>query len=504
VRSHWRRRIARGFALLGIAAIAACTKAPPPPALHGQRLALVLEDFVQVPATRDESPRARINFLLAPPDGSPRLFVADMAGIVYVIRDGRLSPRPFLDLRAARKAQFTAARLFEEGLVSFAFHPDFDRKGQPGYRKLYTFSTEHRGSGPPTFTPLAVTPTSHDDVVLEWNVDADDPDLADPRSAREVLRIAHPQHDHVGGEVAFDPAAAPGDPDFGKLYVSVGDGGNTVPRNNQVDEWRTAQNLAVPLGKILRIDPLPAGDRPYTVPVDNPFVKDAHALPEVWAYGLRNPERFSFDVAGARKLLIADIGQDQIEEIDVGHAGANYGWSRREGDRMISHGAETMRLGLPLFDFVYGFTYPALTYGHHLGRAVTGGYVYRGTALPQLRGMYVFGDIVTGRLFAADVERLESGAHAPFYELPLVHRGQPRTLLQVVDAPRADLRLGVDGRGELYVMTKQDGMIRRLTAFAPAETSLRPVDRPDDPLEPSAWQSLVARLRATFETVLGH
>jgi len=497
--------IARLVALAGVAAAAACSQ-PPPPALHGERLAIVLEDFVELPPTRAEPPRARVNFMLAAPDGSPRLFVADMAGIVYVIRDGHLAAKPFLDLRAAREAQFTAVQLFEEGLVSIAFHPDFARRGRPGFHKLYTFGTERRGTGTPTFAAsVAVTPTSHDDVVLEWTVDAHDEDVVDPRSAREVLRIAHPKHDHVGGEVAFDPAAAPGEPDFGKLYVSVGDGGNTVPRKGEVDEWRTAQNRALPLGKILRIDPLLAADRPYTVPADNPFVGDARALPEVWAYGLRNPERFSFDLAGTHKLLIADIGQDQLEEIDVGHAGANYGWSEREGDRMVTHRDESRRLGLPLLDFVSGYTYPALTYGHHLGRAVTGGYVYRGSALPQLRGMYVFGDIVTGRLFAADVTRMEDGSHAPFYELPLVYRGKPRTLLQVLDAPRADLRFGVDVAGELYVMTKQDGAIRRLARFTAAESSLWPVEHPDDPLDPpSMWSGAIGRLRATLEAMRPH
>ena len=457
-----------------------------------------------MPATGDGAPRARLNYLDTPPDDSGRLFVADMAGIVYVIRDGRPATKPFLDLRASRHA-FTAGQLFEEGLVSFAFHPDYDHRGQPGYRKFYTFSTERRGSGAPTFTaPVPTTPTAHDDVIVEWTADSRDEDAIDPASAREVLRIAHPRHDHVGGEIAFDRAAAPGDPEFGKLYVSVGDGGNTVARNGQVDEWRTAQNLMLPLGKMLRIDPLAREGRPYTVPADNPFARDAHALPEIWAYGLRNPERFSFDTGGTRKLLIADIGQDQAEEIDVGSPGANYGWSEREGNRMVSHGDETRRLGLPLGDFLAGYTYPALTYGHHLGRAITGGYVYRGNALPELRGMYVFGDIVSGRLFAADVVRLSSGAQAPFYELPLVHRGRPRTLLDIVGAGRADLRIGVDRRGELYLLTKQDGMIRRLTGFAPAQSALWPVEHADDLLEPaSTWTPLADRLRATLEALRG-
>jgi hypothetical protein len=403
------------------------------------------------------------------------------------------------------RTRFTAQQLFEEGLVSFAFHPDFDRKAAPGYRKFYTFSTERHGAAAPTFTrPVPVTPTSHDDVVIEWTVDPANEDAIDVRSAREVMRIVHPKHDHVGGQIGFNPGASPGVPDFGKLYIALGDGGNTVPRNGEVDEWHIAQNRLLPLGKILRIDPLRNGDRPYTVPRDNPFVSNPDVLPEIWAYRLRNPQRFNWDTDGTHKLLIADIGQSQLEEIDVGHAGANYGWGEREGDRMVIRHDEAQPLGLPFLDFMHGYTYPALTYGHHIGRAVTGGYVYRGSALPQLRGMYVFGDIVTGRVLAADVARLEDGGHAPLYELPLRYQGRERTLLQLVDAPRADLRFGTDDRGEICVLTKQDGMIRRLGAFTPSESSLWPVEHPDDLFEPDVWTSLARKLRAIVQQLRGN
>jgi glucose/arabinose dehydrogenase len=496
---------ARSLVLACVAATAACTHRAPPPPIHAQRVAIAIEDFVQVPPSSPTPPRARINDLHAAPDGSGRLFVADMTGIIYVIHDGHLRPEPFLDLRKARAGHFTDAHLFEEGLNTFAFHPDFARAGAPGFRRLYTFSTERRGSGPPTFAaPIPTTSSSHDDVVIEWTVDARDNDAVDPASAREVLRIPHPRHDHVGGQLAFDPVAKPGEPDYGMLYMGIGDGGNTVFEGGEVDKWRTAQNRALPLGKILRIDPLEKAGRPYSAPADNPFRADPGALAEVWAYGLRNPERFSWDVGGAHAMLIADIGQSQLEEIDVGHAGANYGWSEREGDGMVSHHEPTKRLPRPLFDLMNGYTYPALTYGHHLGLAVTGGYVYRGEALAQLRGLYVFGDIASGRIFGADVAGLADGSHAPFYELPLSQGGRPRTLLQIVDAPRADLRFGLDDRGEIYVLTKQDGMIRRLAAVVSAESSIRPVDRPDDVLEPASFMTpAYQRIEATLRQLIG-
>ena len=458
-----------------------------------------------MPPSSPTPPRARLNYLRAIPDGSGRLLVADMAGTLSIIEGGAVRPEPFLDLRIARKDRFVHEHLFEEGLSTFAFHPQFAEAGKPGFRKMYTFGTERHGSDAPTFAAaVPATSSAHDDVVIEWSVDAQDGNRIDIRSAREVMRIAHPRHDHVGGQLAFDPSARPGEPDYGKLYIGVGDGGNTVFDSGQVDQWRTAQNRALPLGKILRIDPLASAARPYTVPDDNPFRGDAHALPEIWAYGLRNPQRFDWDAGGTHKMLIADIGQNQLEEIDVGHAGANYGWSEREGDRRVSHRDATKRLALSLFDFVHGYTYPALAYGHHLGRAVTGGSVYRGDAMPALRGLYVFGDIASGRIFCADVAALEDGAQTPFYELPLRRAAEARTLLQLVQADRADLRLGVDDRGEIYVLTKQDGMIRRLIALVPAETSIWPVDRPEDPLEPaSGWAPIQARIEATLRDLVG-
>ena len=475
----------------------------PPPALHGARLAAVVDDVLQVPASAATRPLARINYLFAAPDASHRMFVADMAGKVYVVRDGALRGEPFLDLAAARKGRFTSANLFEEGLATFAFHPDFAQPARRGFRRFYTFATEQRENAAPTFAqPVPATASGHHAVVIEWQVDASNDDRIDPASAREVMRIAQPRHDHVGGQIAFNPAARPGDADHGKLYVGVGDGGNTELVNNQVDDWQLAQNRRVPLGKILRIDPLADGGRPYGVPADNPFVGREDTLPEIWALGLRNPQRFSWDTGGSHKMLIADIGQSQLEEIDVGRAGANYGWGEREGPRMVKHGDSKYRLGLPFLDFVLGYTYPALVYGHHLGRAVTGGFVYRGEALPQLRGMYVFGDIASGKIFFADVQALDNSGQAAFYELPLVFQGKPATLRQMVGAERADLRFGVDDRGEIHLLTKQDGRVRRLSALVPAEVSIWPVEYPVAPLESSWWESVHGRIEATARAVL--
>jgi glucose/arabinose dehydrogenase len=441
--------------------------------------AVVLEDIVTIPASRETPPRTRINFLFHAGDGSGRVFVNDMTGKIYVIRDGHLLPEPFLDMATARKGRFTSTDLFEQGLNTFAFHPDFATRDRSGSEKFYTFSTETPGSGVADFpSPDPANHVAHHDVVAEWNVDPTNPDRIDPSSRREILRIAHPLHDHVGGQLGFNPNARPGQADYGLLYISVGDGGNTVYRNGGVDEFHTAQNLMSPLGKILRINPLQDGLWQYSIPSGNPFLRTAEALGAIWAYGLRNPERFSWDTAGSGKMLIADIGQATIEEIDVGSPGANYGWSLREGTFVVDHRDETKHSRLPLDDGVHGFTYPALQYGHQLGLAVTGGFVYRGKSVAALQGKYVFGDIASGRIFFADVDQLTNGKPAPFFELPLVHQGKRQSLLDIVHAGRADLRFGLDEVGEIYVLTKQDGVIRRFSAALATDSPILPIDDP--------------------------
>jgi glucose/arabinose dehydrogenase len=446
---------------------------------ESMKFAIVVEDVVKIPASSETPPRARINFLFHAADGSDRIFVNDMNGKIYVLKGGQLLLDPFLDMAIARKGSFTSTDLFEQGLNTFAFHPDFATRNRPGSGKFYTYSTETPESGVADFpSPDPLRRVAHHDVVAEWSVNPDNPDRVDLSSRREILRIAHPLHDHVGGQLGFNPNAKPGQPDYGLLYIGVGDGGNTVFRSSEVDELHTAQNLMSPLGKILRIDPLQDGRWQYRVPPGNPFIRDAGALGAIWAYGLRNPERFSWDTAGSGKMMIADIGQAKIEEINIGEAGANYGWSLREGTWVVDHHDENRLFSLPLNDAMSGLTYPALQYGHQLGRAVTGGFVYRGKAIPALDGMYIFGDIASGRVFFADVGRLANGRPAPFFELPLVYLGKRQSVLEIVNAERADLRFGLDEHGEIYLLTKQDGMVRRFASSLETESTILLIDHP--------------------------
>jgi glucose/arabinose dehydrogenase len=461
-------------------AVAACGEqqkaAPPAAPARAERAAnepaaeadadivVVVRDIAQVPPTSKDRPLARINAVVHAGDGAARLFAVDMDGSIHVLDDGQLLPTPFLDMTKARSKAFVHDDV-EKGLTSVAFHPDYARAGAPGFGKVYTASTELSSSAVADFgSPDPNGVVSHHDVIAEWRIDASDPNRIDPGSRREVLRIAHPLRDHTIGQIAFNPNARPGDADYGRLYIGVGDGGDTLPVRGEIDQLRNAQNTKTLLGKILRIDPLAAAGRKYTVPPDNPVVASPNHLPEIWAYGLRNPQRFCWDTGGSGTMLIVDIGQAQVEEVNIGKAGANYGWSEREGDLAVNRRDQDQPSDFPANDATFGYTYPAIQYRHDIGRAITGCCVYRGRLLGALRGKYVFGDIVSGRIFFVDVARLASGGKARFAEIRLKYLGRQRTLLEILgNDSRADLRFGVDAAGEIYLVTKRDGMIRKLS-----------------------------------------
>ena len=434
-----------------------------------KRFEVILRDVVRLPPSSKEKPLARINYLYHANDASGRVFVADARGGIYIIKNEQLLPEPFLDMKI-REPAFTMAP--SEGLSTFAFHPDFAKAGRPGYGKFYTTSTEVPSSGTSDYPPPArLAKPQHHGVLTEWTVDAKNPNRIDPKTRREVLRIAHPAEGHIMGQIAFNPNARPGEPDYGMLYIGMGDGSN-APQS-----LRNAQDKSLPFGKILRINPLPSAASKYSVPSDNPFIRDASAMKEVWAYGLRNPQRFSWDTGGDQKMIIADIGERQAEELNVGKAGANYGWGEREGTFAVNPNDESKVTALPPDDAKRGYTYPALQYRRVTQMAITGGYVYRGYVAPDLRGKYVFGDIVTGKIYFTEASELVNDRPAPpFYELPLKYSGRQQSLLEILGGDsRADLRFGMDERGEIYVTTKRDGAVRKLSISSQLEGTLRAV-----------------------------
>ena len=296
-------------------------------------------------------------------DGSGRLFVVEQRGTVRVLEQGELLGEPYLDLQERTRAQG------ERGMLGLAFHPDFAANG-----RLFVHYTDRGGTT----------------TVSELR--ADDPADAriDPASERVILTQQQPYGNHNGGQIAFGPD--------GYLYFALGDGGSGG------DPLDAGQDLGTWLGTLLRIDV--DGEEPYAVPDDNPFVGVGDALPEIWAYGLRNPWRFSFD-SETGDLWIADVGQNEVEEVNLQSAdspgGENYGWRIMEGDRCFDPPRDCDTSGL---------TMPVVTYTHASGwgRSVTGGYVYRGEDVPALHGAYVFGDFVSGRVFVA--ERTASGWEA--------------------------------------------------------------------------------------------
>ncbi|MEP7290961.1 MAG: PQQ-dependent sugar dehydrogenase [Chloroflexota bacterium] len=286
-------------------------------------------------------------------DDSGRLFVVEQGGKIWIVTDGQKSETPFLDVSELLSRDVFGGGYSERGLLGLAFAPDFASSGA-----FYINYSDLNG----------------DTVVARYHISADDPNVADPASAVTILTQEQPYPNHNGGNMAFGAD--------GYLYISFGDGGSGGDPENR------AQNLGTWLGKILRIDV--SGDS-YTVPENNPFVGVEGVLPEIWAYGLRNPWRFSFD-RETHDLYIGEVGQGDWEEIDFQPAdstgGENYGWRVYEGLHPFSGEAVPPDLVTPIAE-----------YAHNLGASVSGGYVYRGSMIPDLVGVYLYGDFGTGTIW---------------------------------------------------------------------------------------------------------
>jgi glucose/arabinose dehydrogenase len=365
----------------------------------------------------------------------------------------------------------------QQGFAYLAFHPEFAKNGI-----FYTVNSEEKDAGIPDFAvtkPIIdnnqnLIASSHHDVIREWKATDPGADIFSG-TMRELLRIEQPYTDHNVGQLGFNPNAKPGDVEYGMLYIALADGGSDGFPVSQTDPLDNSQNLNTPLGKILRIDP--SGNNSfnsqYGIPNDNPFVNDddPETLGEIWAYGLRNPHRFSWDTGGDGKMLIADIGQAFTEEINLGIKGANYGWDQREGTWVTDQNDENAVYPLPTDDAQYGYTYPVAQYEHEIppdyagfyGIAVAGGYVYRGKDIPELVGQYIFADFGSdARFFHVSVDQLVDGTQAQLQELRFGEGGQTLSFLDITGLQRSGVRIGTDEVGELYVISKQDGIVRKL------------------------------------------
>lgn len=326
-------------------------------------------------------------------DDSGRLFVVEQGGTVRTVVGGEVQPVPFLDISELTEGGG------EQGLLGLAFHPRFERNG-----RFFVNYTDRAG----------------DTIVASYRADGEQ---ADPTSASILLKIEQPYANHNGGHLDFGPD--------GYLYIATGDGGSAG------DPEENGQDTDALLGKLLRID-VDEGD-PYGIPADNPFADGAGGAPEVWAYGLRNPWRFTFD-PDSGTLWVGDVGQGELEEIDRvpdDEAGLNFGWNEMEGSRCYE-GADCDPSNKVL---------PITEYGHDLGCSVTGGFVYRGEDFPELQGGYLFADYCSGNMWVIDAAT--SGPVEP-------------TLVSSSERALSSFGRGEDG--ELYVTDIGSGEVLRIAA----------------------------------------
>ena len=508
---------------------------------------IVVTDYATMPITgaldgegNNAGALARINTMRQEPSSAARVFVADLTGPLYILNSATRRAAKYLDLNGRARGgvfhRFTFETGLASGFISFAFDPDYANNGR--FYTIHLEDVDARISALPDNASVSglkvdgYTPTdpvrtpgddTHEAVLVEWT-DTNRSDTTFQGTARELLRIPAGSRFHPMGDLAFNPTARPGDSDWRVLYIGCGD--------SAAGEQKTAirlnpQRLDTLAGKILRIVPDLSIDTSsstvgengrYRVPNDNPFTSVAGARKEIWAYGLRNPHRLAWDVdaggADGNHLIANVVGLNTWETVVIVHRGANYGYSEREGTQQLR--ADNTLADLPaddriavhvtdaLTNGVVTPSYPVLEYGHDRsgGDAIAGGFVYRGRAIPALRGKYVLGDTTTGRLWWADFREMlaADGSHppkvAPLHELGVSWKGRAYpTLFEIAKtayherggkhaelpgratlAPngRVDLRFGVDRDGELYLLTKSDGVIRKIVG----------VESPAAPKEP--------------------
>lgn len=460
------------FAFIGVSTATSAQDFTPP--IETGPLTVGIRDFATLPdsVNGNSSGPARMSVLTTDPIG--RLFVNDQRGPIY-----HLSPlgdvTEYLDIKDYAGIDLRNDS-GERGLQGFAFHPDFNNTGEAGYGKLYTVQTSNNKTPTPDFDPGGNN-HSHT-VVLEWMVS--DPSagtyIAGGGGApREVMRLQQPYGNHNAGLLAFNTSIGPGHADYGNLYLAMGDGGSGG------DPQENGQDASNPYGAILRIDPLdPDGSGPlkYSTLSSNVLAADGdpNTLAEIYAYGLRNPQRFGWDnTTGA--MFAADIGQNAVEEIDLVVNGGNYGWDEREGS-FTYEGAKTAGMIDPILEYDHTNTADDIP-TTIAQRAVTVGEVARNSGIEALDGNLLFGDFPTGMIFYASVDPAipaEGSGQDPIAQLQMIdsdgNNVQLRDLINQARANRpsplgasnrSDLRFSLGTAGEVYILNKHDGVVRVLT-----------------------------------------
>ena len=430
-------------------------------------ISVAFEEFAIIPDFSEEAPRL-MNLVDEP--GTQRLFINDMWGLIYSVSyDGKDVTR-YINVNANEWGVHVQPDRRERGLQNFAFHPQFGQPGTPGYGRFYTWTDTTNMEPAPDFDAGGGDNT-HDTVLLEWKAKTPGSQTYDGGPPRELMRLEQPFRNHNGGKIGFNPYAKSGDSDYGLLFVGIADGGSGG------DPFGLAQNLASGFGKILRIDPLGSNSAngAYGIPADNPFASDSDdaTLAEIYAYGVRNPQHFAWDLAN-NNMLLTDIGQNIVEEVSLVTLGANLGWNTWEGSfRYLS------REGVSL-DNARGdqnVTYPLAEYAHkdpllQPRSSVTGLIIYRANDISQLKNLVLWGDLPSGEIFYLNADILPNGGQAGIRRVLLNVDGESKTLLEVIQAKnreqrrepsvRADLRFGSGPNGQVFILNKGDGVIRRL------------------------------------------
>ncbi len=422
---------------------------PIPEAIPMGNIAVNLKKIRQFPATSANPPLARINKMGIHPITKESM-VLDLQGKIYIINQaGELET--FFDATENLKTFINNPGL-ATGLGSFAFHPDFKENGL-----FYTTHTEPASSKIPDFFYADSIRVKMQWVVDEWKLEDK---LARKVSglSRELLRLNVVTQIHGMQEIAFNPYAKKGDEEYGLMYIGIGDGGAVENKYPFI-----ARNRNTIWGKVLRINPLgnDSKNKQYGIPTTNPYV-GKQTIGEVYAQGFRNPNRISWLKDGRK--IVSNIGHNQIESLYLLEAARNYGWPDREGTFVIDTTANLRALSLrTASDKEFDYTYPIAQFDHDEGNAIMGGFEYIGKNIPSLKGKYIFGEIVRGRVFYINISDINAEKPCQIYEMELKLDGKAIKLPEMLKTGKVDLRLGQDAFGEVYLFTKYDGMMYLLT-----------------------------------------
>ena len=421
-------------------------------AIKTSDLVVGLKEFTQIPSSIDsgKTPAARISKLdFQPKTGTT--FILDLRGKLYRLQGNQ----PFVYMDMAKLAPaFIHTPGLATGFGSFAFHPDFNKNGL-----IYTTHTEPAGAAKADFYYPDSIKVALQWVVTEWK--ADHPASSTfSGTGRELFRVNMVSGIHGVQEISFHQQAKPGDDDYGLLYIGVGDGGSA--ENGYLSLSHSKEKI---WGTLLRINPLGRNslNGRYGIPATNPFAKsnDSKVLKEMYAYGFRNPHRITWSKNG--QMLVSNVGHANIESINLIAKGYDYGWPVREGTFLLHpSGNLNFVYPLPADDSSYHIHYPVVEYDHDEGKAISGGFEYTGSAIPELKGKFLFGDIPTGRLFYVEMKDIRQGMQAPITEWNIAIDGKQTTFSSLYKNQRVDLHFGKDVFGELYLLTKYDGKVYKL------------------------------------------